>query len=225
MKEHTTEKREFVVGESNIDAWNDALRAAVFPEKYFNPLFICGQSAVGKTLLLSIIGDVVRNRYPLLHVEQTGTIELCDEIVEAICKDSIHEFREKFSSIDVLLVDDIQFVAEKIATQEELFDIFNRVCDKGLLVITSDRPFEGQPLFLRMKERYKNLHVSYIHPADRKLRIAMIHGRASETGLRLDDDFIQFIADNTSNSRQIDGLLNQLRAGKSKDHLIQEIGK
>lgn len=76
-----------------------------------------------------------------------------------------------------------------------------------------------------MKERYKNLHVSYIHPADRKLRIAMIHGRALETGLKLDDDFIQFIADSTSNSRQIDGLLNQLRAGKSKDHLIQKIGK
>lgn len=113
MKEHTTGKREFVVGESNNDAWNDVLRAAVFPDKFFNPLFICGQSEVGKTLLLSIIGDVVRNRYPLLHVEQTGTIELCDEIVEAICKDSIHEFREKFSSIDVLLVDDIQFVAEK----------------------------------------------------------------------------------------------------------------
>lgn len=178
----------------------------------YNPLFIWGGVGVGKTHLMVSVGNyVLKNNENLKALFCTGE-DFTNDIVEGIRNKSTHEVRNRYRKLDLLLVDDVQFIAGKDTVQEEFFHTFNAVTSSGgQIILTSDRPpSEISKLEERLKSRFEAGLIADIAPPDFELRCAITQIKAQEKNLNLENDHVQLIAANTNGARQIDGILTKL---------------
>lgn len=205
----------FVVGPSNRFAHAAAVAVANNPADAYNPLFIYGQSGLGKThLLYAIAGEIHRQR-PDARIVYIKGDQFTNELIRALQEGKNVEFRNKYRNADLFLVDDIQFIAGKERTQEEFFHTFNSLYEaKKQIVLTSDRPpNEMQTLEDRLKTRFEWGLLADIQPPDYETRMAIIKNKAYSLGMQLPDDVCSYIAENiTTNVRQIEGTVKKIMA-------------
>ncbi len=210
----------FIVGSSNEFAHAAALEAARFPGGKFNPLFITSPAGLGKTHLLKSIGNYIQKAHPKLKVGYTSTSSFALEVYQTGDNRTIDSYKE----LDVILIDDVQFLAEKDEVQEELFHIFNHIKDKnGQIVITCDRSPESIPaLEDRLVSRFKSGLVVDIGQPNFETRRAIVDKILNDHDLDLEEELKDYIAENiTKNIREIEGALNRILAFSSL--LKQEI--
>ena len=208
----------FVIGNSNKFAHAAAVAVAENPGTAFNPLFIYGNSGLGKTHLLLAIGQKIHESDSAAKIVYVKGDEFMNQMVQSIKENTQAEFRNKFRYVDLLLVDDIQFIAGKIGVQEEFFHTFNTLYEAGKqIVITSDRPpMEMVKLEDRLRTRFEGGLMADIQPPDYETRIAIIRNKASQLCMTLPDDVAAYIADEIkSNIRQIEGVVKRLTAYNS----------
>jgi len=212
-EEYTFER--FVVGNSNKFAHAAAKAVAEGQIKNFNPLFIYGDSGLGKTHLLHAIRHAVTKKHPEYNIVYVKGDDFTNELIQALQVGKNVEFREKYRSADLFLMDDIQFIAGKIQTQEEFFHTFNTLYEANRqIVFTSDRPpNEMTRLEDRLKTRFESGLLADIQPPDYETRMAIIKAKAQQLGLVLSDEVCNYIAENmTSNVRQIEGAVKKVMA-------------
>ena len=205
----------FIVGSSNKFAHSACIAVTQHPASNFNPLFIYGQSGLGKTHLMYAVLNCIRKRSPGVNIRYIRGEEFTNELVESIARSAMPEFRNKFRNCDVLLIDDIQFVAGKNSTQEEIFHTFNALYeDHKQIILTSDRPpREIKTLEDRLKTRFEWGLIADIQPPDLELRVAILKKKCESTGLSISDDILMFLAENLrSNIRQLEGVTKKLSA-------------
>ncbi len=205
----------YVVGPQNKMAYAAARAVAEKPAEHYNPLFIYGDSGLGKTHLLYAIAHQVRQRQPEARIVYIKGDDFTNELIASIREGKNAEFREKYRQSTLLLVDDIQFIAGKKQTQEEFFHTFNTLYESGRqIVLTSDRPpREMTQLEDRLQTRFEWGLMVDVAPPDFETRLAIIKNKAALLGVQLPDDISSFIAENlTANVRQIEGALNKLLA-------------
>ena len=212
-EEYTFER--FVVGSSNKFAHAAALAVAEMPGLVYNPLYIHGESGLGKTHLLYAIAHTVHQKHPEMSVVYVKGETFTNELIQAIREGRNQEFRDKYRFADVFLMDDVQFVAGRASTQEELFHTFNSLYElKKQIVFTSDRPpKEMLRLEDRLKTRFEWGLLADIQPPDYETRMAIIKNKAIRMGVDLPETLLQLIAENiTANVRQIEGTVNKIMA-------------
>ena len=208
----------FVIGGSNELAAACSDRVAAAPATTYNPLFIWGGTGLGKTHLMHAIGNTILGRRPERQVAYVPSEQFTNELIDAIRTGQTTLFRERYRRIDVLLVDDVHFIANKEGTQEEFFHTFNALYDaKKQIVITSDRPPQDIPgLQERLVSRFEWGLVTDIQPPDLETRSAILRTKADEDGIEIDDDIIEYVARSRSCSvRQLEGALIKLLAFSS----------
>ncbi len=203
----------FVVGPSNRLAHAAALSVAENPGQNYNPLFIYGGVGLGKTHLLHAIGrKCLQDGYAVCYIpSETFT----NDLVQSIRNKKMAEFREHYRTPDVLMIDDIQFIAGKESTQEELFHTFNELHGQGKqVVISSDRPPKAMmTLEERLQSRFEWGLMADIQMPDVEMRKAIVQTKAEEAGIFLDDDVMDFIAQHVRNNmRELEGAFNKVRA-------------
>jgi len=207
----------FIVGNSNRFAHNAAVAVSERPGSVYNPLFIYGNSGLGKTHLLLAIGQAIREKKPDANIVYIKGDEFTNQLLKAIKEGTGEEFRMKYRNADLFLVDDIQFIAGKQSTQEEFFHTFNNIYEANhQIVITSDRPpMEMSLLEDRLRTRFEGGLLADIQPPDIETRMVITRTKAAQLGLVLDDDAVNYIAETiTSNVRQIEGVVKRLTAYK-----------
>ncbi|MDO4990181.1 MAG: chromosomal replication initiator protein DnaA [Eubacteriales bacterium] len=207
----------FIVGNSNRFAHAAASAVAENPGKTYNPLFIYGNSGLGKTHLLLAIGNAIHERWPDKTIVYIKGDEFTNQLVRAIKSGTTEDFRNKYRSVDLFLVDDIQFIAGKQQTQNEFFHTFNSIYEAGnQIVITSDRPpLEMATLDDRLRTRFEWGLMADIQPPDLETRMAITRNKAAQLGLILSDEAVTYIAENiTSNIRRLEGVIKKLTAYK-----------
>ena len=207
----------FIVGSSNKFAHAAAIAVAENPGKAYNPLFIYGNSGLGKTHLLLAIGQEIHSRSPEKSIAYIKGDEFTNQMVKSLRENKAEEFRTKYRNVSLFLVDDIQFIAGKQGTQEEFFHTFNNIYEAGnQIVITSDRPpMEMAQLDDRLRTRFEWGLMADIQPPDLETRMAITRNKAAQLGLILSDDAVEYIATNiTSNIRQLEGVIKLLTAYK-----------
>ena len=207
----------FIVGSSNKFAHAAALAVAEKPGEAYNPLFIYGNSGLGKTHLLLAIGQYIREHHPEKKIEYIKGDDFTNQMVKSLKEGKAEEFRTRYRNVDLLLVDDIQFIAGKTATQNEFFHTFNDIYEAGhQIVITSDRPpMEMALLDDRLRTRFEGGLMADIQPPDLETRMAITRNKAAQLGLMLSDEAVAYIAENiTANIRQLEGVIKRLTAYK-----------
>ena len=207
----------FIVGNSNKFAHAAAIAVAEKPGKTYNPLFIYGNSGLGKTHLLMAIGHTIQDRDPSAKIAYIKGDEFTIQMVKAIKEGTTEDFRTRYRNVDLFLVDDIQFIAGKQSTQEEFFHTFNNIYEAGhQIVITSDRPpLEMSLLDDRLRTRFEGGLMADIQPPDLETRMAITRNKAAQLGLILSDEAVLYIASNiTANIRQLEGVIKRLTAYK-----------
>ena len=205
----------FIVGSSNKFAHAASLAVATNPGRAYNPLFIYGNSGLGKTHLLYAIRNEIQKNDPKKKIIYVKGEDFTNELVEALMKKSNIEFRQKYRQSDVLLVDDIQFIGGKESTQEEFFHTFNTLYEaKCQIVLTSDRPpKEIKTLEDRLRSRFESGLIADIQPPDFETRIAIIRRKAELLDIELPGDVTEYIATRLkSNIRQLEGVVKKLKA-------------
>ena len=205
----------FIVGSSNKFAHAAALAVATHDTRNYNPLFIHGDSGLGKTHLLFAIMNEVKSRKPDALVIYVKGEQFTNELIAAIGHQSTPEFREKYRKADYLLVDDIQFIAGRDSTQEEFFHTFNTLYESGKqIVLTSDRPpKEIKTLEDRLRTRFEMGLMADIQPADFETRIAIIQRKAELLHMDMPLEVEEYIANNLkSNIRQLEGAVKNIKA-------------
>ena len=205
----------FVVGSSNKFAHAAARKAAENPGLSYNPLFIYGESGLGKTHLLYSIAHSIHADHPEYKIIYVKGDAFTNELVAAIREGRTQEFRDKYRRADVFLMDDVQFIAGRDSTQEEMFHTFNTLYElKKQIAFTSDRPpKEMLRLEDRLKTRFEWGLLADIVPPDYETRTAIIKSKAIRMGMELPDYIIQLIAETiTANVRQIEGTVNKIMA-------------
>ena len=207
----------FVVGSSNKFAYSAAQAVADAPgkPKGYNPLFIYGESGLGKTHLLYAIAHSIHARFPDYRIVYIKGDAFTNELIAAIREGKNQEFREKYRSADVFLMDDVQFIAGRDSSQEEMFHTFNSLYENGKqIVFTADRPpKEMLRLDDRLKTRFEWGLPIDVQPPDYETRVAIIKNKAIQRGMNLPDPVLQYIAENiTANVRQIEGTVNKILA-------------
>ena len=215
---HTFE--DFVIGTSNRFAHAAAQAVAETPGRSYNPLFIYGGAGLGKTHLLQAVATYVDDHYPNYQVRYVSSETFMNRFVEAIRNKTLPEFKQHYRNIDVLLVDDIQFMEGKEGLQEEFFHTFNSIQQAGgQIVLTSDRSPDSIPtLEDRLRSRFKMGLVTHIQPPDIETRLAILHKKATFTSnnVQIPDEVLLFIAENiTSNIRELEGALTRVAAFSS----------
>ena len=212
-EEYTFER--FVVGSSNKFAHAAARAVADAPAMNYNPLFIYGESGLGKTHLLYAIAHKIHDEHPDYRIVYIKGDAFTNELIQAIREGRNQEFREKFRSADVFLMDDVQFIAGKDSTMEEMFHTFNTLYEtRKQIVFTADRPpKEMLKLEDRLKTRFEWGLIADIQPPDYETRMAIIKNKAIRMGVELPEAVLQYVAENiTANVRQIEGTVNKIMA-------------
>lgn len=212
----------FVVGTSNQLARAAALAVAERPSKAYNPLYLYGGVGLGKTHLMHAVGNLIQKRSKSIRLTYMSSEKFMNELVNAIRFDRTIQFRQKYRNIDVLLMDDIQFIAGKERTQEEFFHTFNALYDaQKQIVITSDCPPKQIPtLEERLHSRFEWGLIADIQPPDLETKLAILRKKAESDLLNLRDDVALYIASGIrSNIRELEGALNRLSARASLDGL------
>ena len=207
----------FVVGPSNKFAHAAAVAVAENPGKAYNPLFIYGNSGLGKTHLLLAIGEEIHARHPEKKIAYVKGDDFTNQMIQSVQSGTAEEFRQKYRNVDLFLVDDVQFIAGKQATQEEFFHTFNNIYEAGhQIVITSDRPpLEMSLLDDRLRTRFEGGLMADVQPPDIETRMAIIRNKAAQLGMILPDDGVEYIGGNiTADIRQIEGVVKRLTAYK-----------
>ena len=205
----------YVVGPSNKLAYAAAHAVSERPGVNYNPLFIYGDSGLGKTHLLYAISHRLRQNFPDAKVVYIKGDDFTNELVASIREGKNAEFREKYRQATLLLVDDVQFIAGKEQTQEEFFHTFNTLYESGKqIVLTSDRPpREMTKLEDRLRTRFEWGLMVDVTPPDYETRLAIIKNKSAMLGVKLSDQISDLIAENvTANVRQIEGTLNKILA-------------
>ncbi|MBQ7124439.1 MAG: chromosomal replication initiator protein DnaA [Oscillospiraceae bacterium] len=205
----------FIVGSSNKFAHAAAMAVATHDIRNYNPLFIHGDSGLGKTHLLFAIMNEVKRRKPDALVAYVKGEEFTNELIAAIRSQTTQEFREKYRKVDYLLVDDIQFIAGRDSTQEEFFHTFNALYESGKqIVLVSDRPpKEIKTLEDRLRNRFEMGLMADIQPADYETRIAIIQRKADLLKMDMPIEVAEYIANNLkSNIRQLEGAVKNIKA-------------
>ncbi|MCX5777734.1 MAG: chromosomal replication initiator protein DnaA [Elusimicrobia bacterium] len=205
----------FVVGASNRFAQASCEAVAKDPGRQFNPLFIYGGVGLGKTHLLHAIGNLIRKNNPSLRVLYVSSEKFINEFIDSLRFDKPSSFRNKYRTIDCLLIDDIQFLADKQSSQEEFFYTFNTLYDSHKqIIITSDRPPKELPnLETRLISRFEWGVIADIQPPDIETRIAILRKKAEDEKLYIPDDVVLYIATQVkSNIRELEGSLLRITA-------------
>jgi len=208
----------FVVGNNSQLAAAACRGAADSPAKLYNPLFIYGDTGLGKTHLMHAVGNDIIKRNPAAQVAYVPSEQFTNEMISAIQGGRTAEFRQRYRQIDVLLVDDVHFLGNKEGTQEEFFHTFNSLYDAHRqVVVTSDRPPQEIPgLQERLVSRFEWGLVTDIKPPDFETRVAILQKKAAEDGLTMEEEVIEFIARNRKTSvRQLEGAVIKLLAYSS----------
>ena len=218
----------FVVGNNNRFAHSASLAVAESPGEAYNPLYIYGGPGLGKTHLMHSIGHFILNQNPNAKVIYVTSEEFTNEVIESIRNgnaSSMTKFRDKYRKVDVLMIDDIQFIIGKESTQEEFFHTFNDLHGaKKQIIISSDKPpKEIATLEGRLKSRFEWGLIADISSPDYETRMAILRKKeerdSKEKGYHLDDEVIQYIATNIkSNIRELEGALNRITAMSSLEH-------
>ena len=205
----------FIVGSSNRFAYAACTAVAKEPAHSYNPLFIYGPSGLGKTHLLYAVTNEIHKNFPNSTIIYVKGEEFTNQMIESISRGLTGEFREKYRKADVLLIDDIHFIAGKEATQEEFFHTFNDLYDHGKqIILTSDRPAKDiQKLEERLRTRFEWGLTADIQPPDFELRIAIMQNKAQTLGRTFPNDVLSFLAEKlTNNIRQIEGAIKKIIA-------------
>ena len=205
----------FVTGSSNRFSHAAAFKVAETPGLSYNPLFIYGESGLGKTHLLHAIANYVRTHYPTYRVRYVSTETFLNQFVYSIRSGSADEFKRRYREIEVLLVDDIQFMEGKEQLQEEFFHTFNQLHESGnQIVLSSDRPPDAiSTLEVRLRSRFKMGLITDIQPPELETRLAILGKKAEQESVHIPDDVLEFIATNiTANIRELEGALNRVAA-------------
>lgn len=205
----------FVVGESNKMAYAAARAVADGASDHYNPLFIYGDSGLGKTHLIYAIAHQIRARRPSAKIIYIKGDDFINEFIELVRAGRGSEFRAKYRDADLLLVDDVQFVAGKEQVQNEFFHTFNTLYEAGRqIVLTSDRPPSDMHLLDdRLRTRFEWGLLVDVQPPDFETRLAIVKNKAAQWGTVIDDDIARYIAENvTSNVRQLEGTMNKILA-------------
>lgn len=211
----------FIVGPSNRLACSAARAVADAPGQHYNPLFIYGNSGLGKTHLLYAIAHVIRQNFPASKILYIKGDDFINDYVEAVrYGKAMTEFRAKYRDADLTLVDDIQFVAGKMETQNEFFHTFNTLYEsRRQIVLTADRPpHEMSQLDDRLRTRFEWGLMVDVQPPDLETRIAILKNKAAQLGFILSDDIIVYIATKiTANVRQLEGTVKKIKAFRDLD--------
>lgn len=205
----------FVVGNNNNLAHAASLAVAESPSQKYNPLFIYGGSGLGKTHLLQAIGNYFLKNYPDKKILYTTSEKFTYELVIAIREKTNQDFRNKHRTVDLLLMDDIQFLATKELAQEEFFHTFNALFEAGKqIVLTSDRlPSETPHLADRLKSRFQMGLLADIQPPDYETRLAILRSKIEEEYFTFDEEIVEYVANNIkSNVRDLEGAVKRILA-------------
>lgn len=205
----------FIVGSSNKFAHAAALAVASNPAGAYNPLFIYGNSGLGKTHIISAISNEVKKNKPNFKTAYIKGDDFTIELIDSIKSGTTASFRQKYRETDLLLVDDIQFIAGKDSTQEEFFHTFNALYEnKKQIVLTSDRPpKEIRTLEDRLRTRFEWGLIADIQPPDYETRIAIVQRKAELVGISIPEEVCEYIAQKlTTNIRQLEGIVKNLKA-------------
>lgn len=210
----------FVVGENSEFTFALAQNVAHNPAKKYNPLFIYGAPGLGKTHLMQAIGHYIIFNKPKLRVKYIKTEEYVNELIKSIqrgadCTRKMESFRQKYRNVDVLLIDDIQFIESKKRTMDEIFHTFDYLLNKNKqIVITSDRlPSEIPTLPARLQSRFEMGIMTEITPPEFETRVAILQSLADQEGISADFKVFEYIANNfVNNVRELEGAYNKVSA-------------
>jgi chromosomal replication initiator protein len=205
----------FVVGPCNDLAQAACMAVAENPGRQYNPLFVFGRAGLGKTHLLHAVGNYLLERRPSQKVLYSSLESFTNELIHAVRYEGIHSFKEKYRQLDCLLLDDVQFLAGRERTQEELFHIFNTMFEAGKqIVVTSDKmPREIPSLEKRLRTRFEWGLLADLQPPDEETKVAILQRKASERGLEISKKVAFYLAQQPeSNIRVLEGYLNRVIA-------------
>ena len=223
----------FVVGNNNRFAQSAALAVAESPGETYNPLYIYGGPGLGKTHLMHSIGHFILDQNPDTKVIYVTSEEFTNEVIDSIRNgnaSSMSKFRDKYRKVDVLMIDDIQFIIGKESTQEEFFHTFNALQTQGKqIILTSDKPpKEMEILEERIRSRFEWGLMADIGIPDYETRMAILRKKAESDNFNIDDEILNYIANNIkSNVRELEGALNKLLAYNNlvKTEITMEIAQ
>lgn len=205
----------FVIGNSNNFAHAAAKAVADNPSSAYNPLFIYGGVGLGKTHLMHAIGNHIKTVNPRAKIIYVTSEAFMNEMILAIQENKNAQFRNKYRSVDVLMVDDIQFISTRVGLQEEFFNTFNALHTNGKqIILSSDKPpMEMQTLEVRLRSRFEGGLIADIQPPDIETRAAILRKKVMLENICIDENVITFIAEKVnSNIRQLEGSLNRVIA-------------
>ncbi len=216
---------QFVIGTNNKFAHSASMAVAESPGNTYNPLFLYGESGMGKTHLMQAVGNFVVDEHKDKKVFYISTEEFTNEMIDSIRSNSMPKFRNKFRNFDVLLIDDVHFLSKKEGTQEEFFHTFNSLYEKKKqIVLTSDRPPKDIPeLEQRLVTRFEWGLLADLKSPDFETRVAILRKKAEFEGIKLRDEVLDFIAEHIySNVRALEGSLIRILAYASYNNLDME---
>lgn len=205
----------FIVGASNKFAHAASLAVSESEQANFNPLFIYGNSGLGKTHLLSAISTRFKEKFPNKVIASLTCEEFTNEVIYCLQHGTMHKLREKYRNVDLLLIDDIQFIAGKEATQEEFFNTFNELHKKRKqIVITSDKPPKDlDSLPQRLISRFEEGLIADIQPPEYETRVGILKRKAQLMNFQISEEVLSYVADNVKcNIRQLEGVVKKLQA-------------